>query len=66
MVDTFLLFKHAAVQSTILFLFCIVDKILPTSQVIKKSADSAILEDMAVTDRFKGFLKQMTATRDKC
>ena len=52
-VSPFLLFQQTAVQSTILFLFRIVDKILQTSSVAENSADAALLEDMAVSDKFQ-------------
>ncbi len=55
----FLLFQQTAVQSTILFLFHIVDKILQTWSLVKNSyaRDATIQEDMAVSDRLKWCLK---------
>ena len=51
-VTTFLLLQQTAVQSSILFLSCTVDKILQTSSVGKNSAasDAKIQIDMAVSD----------------
>ena len=50
----FLLFQKTAVQTTILFLFRLVDKILQTGSVVKNAAKAAtIQEDMAVSDRLK-------------
>ena len=46
----FLVLQQKSVQSTILFLFRIVDKILQTSSVTENSADAALQEDMAVSD----------------
>ena len=57
----FLLFQQKAVQSTILLLFFIVDKILQTNSVDKKSAAAAIQKDMAVSDTFKLHLKKKSA-----
>ena len=51
----FLFFENNAVQSTILFLFLIVDKILQTISVVKKSAAAAMqkiwLSLMATSDK---------------
>ena len=57
----FLLFLQPAVQSTILFLFRICDKILHTSSVVQKLAAAAatIEEDMAVSDKLKWCLNIM-------
>ena len=54
-VISFLLFQQTAVQSTILFLLRIVDKILQTCSVVKNAAATAatIQEGMAVSERFK-------------
>ena len=49
----FLFFQQTAVQSTILFLFPIVDKISQTSSVADNSADAALQEDTAVLDGFE-------------
>ena len=49
---SFLLLHQTAVQSTIFFLFHIVDKILQISLVAKISADAALQEDMAVLYSF--------------
>ena len=51
--NNFLLFKQTAVQSTILFLFHLVDKMLQTGSVGKKSAATPMQEYMAVSDRYK-------------
>ena len=45
----FFLFQQTAVQSTILFLICTVDKILQTGSVVNDSA-ATIQTDMAVSD----------------
>ena len=50
--DPFLLFQQTADQSTILFLFRIVDKITQTSSVAENIADAALQEDMSVSDMF--------------
>ena len=47
----FFLCELIAIQSTILFLFRIVDMILLTGSAVKKSAAEAMQEDMAVLDK---------------
>ena len=49
LVDTFLLLKQTAVQSSILILSHAVDRILQTCSVVKNSA-ATIQTDMAVSD----------------
>ena len=48
-----MLFEQTAGQSTILFLFPIVEKILQTGSVVEKLAAAAMQEEKAVSDRFK-------------
>ena len=60
---SFFLFEQTPVQSTIIFLFGILDRILQTGSIVKKSAAAAMQEDMAVLDSFKWLLKMM-ADRD--
>ena len=45
--------EETAVQSTVLFLFCIVEKTLQTGSVVKKSAAAANKKDMSVSQRFR-------------
>ena len=49
----FLLFEQNTIQTTILFLFKLVDNILQTSSVAEKSTDALAQEDMAVSDKFR-------------
>ena len=67
-VERFLLFQQTAVQSTIIFLFRIVDKISQTSSVTENSADAALPEDMDVSDKFQWWkwCLAVMATSDKC